>query len=134
MSNFAAEMSLAECVAALHAHDVGRVAIVTAAGPRIIPVNYGVLDDGIVFRTSPYSELAQHAIGAELAFEVDDLDFTRHTGWSVVALGVGASVDGDELARVRRVADPDPWAAGARNFYVKVNWRDLSGRRIGAPA
>ena len=24
-----------------------------------------------------------------------------------------------------------PWAAGQRNLYMKVTWRDLSGRRVG---
>lgn len=134
MSNFAVEMSLAECVAALHSTDVGRVALATPSGPRIVPVNYGVLDDAVVVRTSAYSELAQHAIGAELAFEADDLDFSRHTGWSVVAHGVGSSVEGDELARIRRVADPEPWAAGNRAFYIKISWHDLTGRRIGDPS
>lgn len=133
MSNFAVEMSLAECLAALHTTDVGRIAMSTPSGPRIVPVNYGLLDDAIVVRTSAYSELAQHAIGAELAFEADELDFSRHTGWSVVAYGVGSSVDGEELVRVRRVADPQPWAAGNRSFYVRITWRDLTGRRIGTP-
>lgn len=134
MSNFAVEMSIAECVSALHSTDVGRVAMVTPAGPRIVPVNYGVLDDAVVVRTSAYSELAQHAIGSELAFEVDDLDFSKHTGWSVVVHGVGATIEGEELSRVRRAADPEPWAAGSRAFYIKIGWRDLTGRRIGAPA
>lgn len=134
MSLHAIELSLSECLANLHSTDVGRVAIATPQGPRIVPVNYGLLDEAVVFRTSPYSELAQQAIGAELAFEVDSLDFAAHTGWSVVAYGVGAAVDREELARVRRVADPEPWAAGQRTFYVKIAWRDLSGRRIGARA
>lgn len=131
MSNQPIEMSLAECLQGLHSQDVGRVALSTPSGPRIVPVNYGLVDESIVFRTSAYSELAQGAIGAELAFEVDELDYTRHTGWSVVAYGVGASVEPDELKRVRRLSDPEPWAAGHRNFYVRIDWRDLTGRRIG---
>ncbi len=131
MSYEAVEMSLADCLSALHSRDVGRVAVATNSGPRIVPVNYGLLDEAIVFRTSPYSELAQNAVDSELAFEVDDLDFTRHTGWSVVAYGNGARVDDDELRRVRRLADPEPWVMGQRNCYLKIAWRTLSGRRIG---
>lgn len=131
MSHEAVEMSLADCLSALHSRDVGRVALATNSGPRIVPVNYGLIDESIVFRTSPYSELAQNAVDMELAFEVDDLDFTRHTGWSVVAYGKGARVDDEELRRVQRLADPEPWAMGQRNFYVKIAWRQLSGRRIG---
>lgn len=134
MTHEAIEMSLADCLSALRSRDVGRVAMATGSGPRIVPVNYGMLDEAIVFRTSPYSELAQNAVDVDLAFEVDDLDFAQHTGWSVVALGQGSRVEDEELLRVRRVADPEPWVRGQRNFYLKISWHDLTGRRIGPRA
>lgn len=45
-----------ECRALLSTHGLGRVAVSTADGPAVIPVNYEVVDDAIVFepgRTRP---------------------------------------------------------------------------------
>ena len=36
-----------------------------------------------------------------------------------------------ELADIRSHWDPTPWAGGRRHLYVKIRWRDLTGRRIG---
>ncbi|MDQ6687328.1 MAG: pyridoxamine 5'-phosphate oxidase family protein [Actinomycetota bacterium] len=67
---------------------MGRVAMATPLGPRIVPVNYGVHDDEIVFRTAPYSELSTYGWDTDLAFEVDDLDYVAHQAgawWPSVA-------------------------------------------------
>ena len=66
---------------------MGRVAMATPVGPRIVPVNYTLHGDAIVFRTAPYSELSTYGWNTELAFEVDHLDSRPTQGWSVVAVG-----------------------------------------------
>ena len=95
------ELTVEECLDLLHANIVGRVALSTPAGPRIVPVNYAMHGDAIVFRTAPYSELGTHGWNAELAFEIDHIDHEAHQGWSVVAHGRGALVeDPDREPRV----------------------------------
>ena len=54
------EMTAEECLELLHGGVVGRVAMCTPMGPRIVPVNYAMYDDAIVFRTIPYSELGTY--------------------------------------------------------------------------
>jgi uncharacterized protein len=126
------ELSTAECRHLLSAGVVGRVAVSTPVGPRIVPVNYAIHDDAIVFRTSPYSELSTYGWNTELAFEVDDLDYETHQGSSVVALGRARVVqDPEEIAAIRAAWEPSPWAGGSRNLYVKLVWRELTGRRVG---
>jgi len=126
------ELSLDECLDLLSGGVVGRVAMATAAGPRIVPVNYAVHDHAIVFRTTPYSEMSTHGWDTELAFEVDHVDYETHQGWSVVALGRGGLVDDpEEIAEIRRSWEPRPWAGGTRNVFVRLPWRSLTGRRIG---
>ena len=44
----------------------------TPVGPRIVPLNYRVHGNSIVFRTAPYSELSSYGWDTDLAFEVDD--------------------------------------------------------------
>jgi hypothetical protein len=85
----------------------------------------------IVFRTTPYSELGSHGPRSEAAFEVDHLDYEHQQGWSVVALGRLEELGVEELDDLRKVWEPRPWAAGHRNFFLKLVWRELSGRRIG---
>jgi uncharacterized protein len=126
------ELTGAECVDLLAAGVFGRVAIATPVGPRIVPLNYTVLDDAIVLRTTPYSELASYGPGGEAAFEIDNVDYSRQTGWSVVAFGRLERVDPSELDDLERAWVPRPWAGGPRNLYLKLTWREVSGRRIGA--
>ncbi|MES2712231.1 MAG: PQQ-dependent sugar dehydrogenase, partial [Pseudomonadota bacterium] len=47
------------------------VAFSTPAGPHMVPVNYTVVDDAIVVRTSPYSLLGTHGRNTVVAFGVD---------------------------------------------------------------
>ncbi len=126
------ELSPDECRALLSAGLVGRVAICTPVGPHIVPVNYAVVDDSVVLRTSPYSVLGSHARGTILALEVDQFDYERQHGWSVVARGRGETVtDAEELTHIRTVWEPRAWAAGQRNLYLRIRWTDLTGRRLG---
>lgn len=127
------ELTVEECLELLGGGMVGRVAMCTPMGPRIVPVNYAMHDDAIVFRTVPYSELGTYGWNTELAFEVDHLDDEKHHGWSVVAVGKSEIVeDPDELREIRAGWDPTPWAGGRRHLYLKLRWRDLTGRRVGA--
>ena len=126
------ELDRQECERLLRGGVVGRVALSTPDGPHIIPVNYAVLDDTIVVRTSPYSVLGTYARDAMLAFEVDHVDHDRHVGWSVVARGRGwAEVDPGELTRIREGWQPRPWASGSRNLYLRIRWDSLTGRSLG---
>ncbi len=126
------ELTIDECLELLGGGVLGRVALSTPVGPRIVPVNYAMHGDAIVFRTTPYSELGTYGWNADVAFEVDHIDYDKHQGWSVVAIGRAELVeDPDEVADIRKSWDPRPWAAGPRNLYMKVVWRDVTGRRIG---
>jgi nitroimidazol reductase NimA-like FMN-containing flavoprotein (pyridoxamine 5'-phosphate oxidase superfamily) len=112
---------------------VGRVAVCTPTGPRILPVNYSVIEEQIVFRTHPYTVLGTYAWNRRLAFEVDQVEYFDHRGWSVVAHGPGELIeDEDRLALIRAFRDPRPWAPGQRLLYVGLRWDELTGRRLGS--
>ena len=126
------EMSAAECVELLAAGVVGRAAICTPDGPHVVPVNYAVDGDSIVFRTTPYSVLGTYGWAGDIAFEVDHIDTAAHAGWSIVARGRGEMVeDIEEMEEIRWAHDPKPWADGPRPLYVRLRWREITGRRIG---
>lgn len=122
------ELTQAECRDLLETDVVGRVAFMTTAGPRIVPINYAVRGDTLLFRTTAYSELAKFAPDAEIAFEIDQFDNERQRGWSVVVHG-----------RCERIDDttdpaepgPEPWAGGVRPLLLQLTFREVSGRRVG---
>jgi uncharacterized protein len=127
------ELSAAECRELLRAGLVGRVALCTPLGPHIVPVNYSVLDDTVIVRTTPYSVLGTHARGSILALEVDHVDYERHHGWSVVVRGRADIVTGaDELEAIKGNWEPRPWVAGSRSLFLHIRWTELTGRRLGA--
>jgi uncharacterized protein len=129
----AMELTREECEQLLRAGVGGRVALSSPTGPHIVPVNYSVVDDAIIVRTSPYSVLGTYGRDSTLAFEVDSFDHERHRGWSVVARGRAEAVTGTaELEHIRTTWEPRPWAAGTRSLYLRIRWTEISGRRIGA--
>jgi nitroimidazol reductase NimA-like FMN-containing flavoprotein (pyridoxamine 5'-phosphate oxidase superfamily) len=127
----AVELSPAQCRELLATAGVGRVAMATPVGPRIVPVSYVVHGDAVVFRTAPYSQLSTYGANAELAFEADHVDALTREGWSVVATGRGRVVaDPSEVQQIRATGDPEPWVPGARTMYITLPWRELTGRRL----
>lgn len=127
------ELSARECQALLRSGVAGRVALSTPTGPHIVPVNYSVVDDAIVIRTSPYSLLGTYGRDTTFAFEIDEFDRDRARGWSVQARGrVEAVTDRAELELIRESAEPQPWAGGSRPLYLRLRWAELSGRQVGA--
>lgn len=129
------ELTAAECRDLLETDVVGRVGFVLPDGPRIIPVNFVVVGDAIEFRTTAHSELARHAPGERIVFEIDHLDSERRRGWSVVARGVCERLDplpaGAPGASAIGPPEPDPWAGGMRPVRLRLAWHELSGRRVG---
>lgn len=126
------ELTVHECMDLLSGGVMGRIAVTTPGGPRIVPVNYAVNEASIIIRTSPYSELATYGPRNQAAFEIDHLDYDRHQGWSVVALGRLEVLAPEELDDVRRIWEPRPWAGGHRNLHLRLPWSEVSGRRVGA--
>jgi len=132
MQNAPIEMTTEECLELLHAGHVGRVAMATPMGPRIVPVDYAMHDGALVLATTPYTELGTYGVDTVLAFEIDHLDEDRRSGWSVVALGRSSRLrDTDQVLRRSEQWQASPWLAGRRPLYLQLRWRELAGRRIG---
>ncbi len=126
------EMTRPEAEALLRIGVVGRVALCTDDGPHVVPVNYSVVDDQILLRTTPYSVLGRLIGDALVAFEVDHLDLEQHHGWSVVVRGRAEVVeDPDEIRHIESVWPPRPWVAGNRPLLVRIPWGEVTGRRLG---
>lgn len=130
------ELTAEACKRLVRTGVVGRVALCAADGPHIVPLNYSVVDDCVVFGTSPYSVLGTFGRNSLLAFEVDHIDEERRHAWSVVVRGRCQWIDdADTIARVAQIQamGSRPWAAGSRHLYLRLPLTDITGRRLGPP-
>jgi uncharacterized protein len=119
-----------ECLQFLGATSVGRIAYPVDAGARILPVNYILANDCIIFRTVPDGEIYRHALSSTCAFEIDETDEFFESGWSVVVVGRLELATEDDFAQMQFGKQPEPWAAGNRYMFVRLPCEEVSGRRI----
>lgn len=126
------ELPFEQCEKLLRAGVFGRMVLNRPTGPEIVPVNYSVVGDAVLVRTSPGSLLDRHAGGAALAFEVDHASYEQWHGWSVVARGRGERVTADQLTEEeRRLPGPPAWVSRDEVSWIRLRWATLTGRRIG---
>ncbi|MEV4113310.1 pyridoxamine 5'-phosphate oxidase family protein [Nonomuraea sp. NPDC049695] len=123
-------LSRAECLDLLSTAPIGRIVFTDHALPAVQPVNFHLDGHSIVIRTSTGSKLAAATRRAVVAFEADNFDLERRTGWSVTAVGLARAVtdptERDRLAELPLTA----WAPGNRDHYIVVEAEQVSGRRI----
>jgi transcriptional regulator with XRE-family HTH domain len=119
-----------ECLQLLAPGGIGRIAYTTSDGPMILPVNFGLAPDGVVFRTAVDSPLASQA-GHLVAFEGDGVDEVKSEGWSVVVVGALRKVtDEAEVDLLAGWTGVESWAGSRRDTYLCVGLDRVSGRMI----
>ncbi|RFU39581.1 pyridoxamine 5'-phosphate oxidase family protein [Actinomadura logoneensis] len=119
------------CLRLLETAAVGRVAWTGAGGRTVVlPVNFFLDGDAIVFRSAPGDKLDAVRTGRELAFEADDTEPALRTGWSVLVHGVATVVD--DPADAARLADRSPaaWFELPEASFVRVVPEEITGRRL----
>ena len=117
-----------ECLRLVGSRRVGRLGIVVGGEPVILPVNYAVAGETVVFRSAPGSKVDMGP-RAPACFEVDEFDESMSTGWSVLIAGRLEEIEAGEAGD----ADVTPWAPGERDHWMRLVPRRVTGRRV-APA
>jgi uncharacterized protein len=115
-----------ECYKLLREQRLGRVGVKLADELVILPVYYAVLEDDIVFRTSPGTKLNAAVLRTTVAFEVDN---ATH-GWSVLIGGHVQELRGADECEVARTLLGGGWPAGERERIVRVRAEKVTGRRL----
>jgi uncharacterized protein len=124
-------LSRTECLDLLALAQVGRVGLVVNGMPEILPVNYALDGDAILFRTAAGSVLNQASM-ANVAFEVDRIDESTQSGWSVLVRGhaddIGDAIDAtsERLRRLTLIT----WAPGQRQCWFVIRPQAITGRRL----
>lgn len=108
-----------------------RIGFVVDGVPTVLPINIVLHDDAIFFRTAAGSKLGTAAASARVAIEVDGGDPSERVAWSVVAHGQASIVTDRDLEATLLGLPFEPWAVpDSRQFWVRVEVADISGRRI----
>jgi hypothetical protein len=123
-------LSRDECLRLLGTRRVGRYAYVASARALdVVPVNYVSRPDGsVLFRTGPGPKLSAADRRDVVAFQVDDIDETHHTGWSVLLTGRAQRLSQTDARALGEL--PRPWADGPRNQFVLIEPTLIEGRRL----
>jgi uncharacterized protein len=126
------ELSTDECWKLLSSRPVGRIGVNVDHYPIVLPVNFALDGETVVFRSGTGDKL-NRIHGSKVSFEVDDIDPIHHTGWSVLVKGMahGLNVGADhDLAEHSQASGAKPWAPGEHNYLVRIVVDEITGRRI----
>jgi nitroimidazol reductase NimA-like FMN-containing flavoprotein (pyridoxamine 5'-phosphate oxidase superfamily) len=123
------ELEHDECLALVGSMSIGRLAVaVEDAPPLVVPVNYVLDGEIVVFRTGPGTKLFALR-DTPVSFQVDLIDPFHRTGWSVLIRGVAYEAIDREVAHLV----VEPWAAGDKRHWIRVLPTAITGRRIRLP-
>jgi CBS domain-containing protein/nitroimidazol reductase NimA-like FMN-containing flavoprotein (pyridoxamine 5'-phosphate oxidase superfamily) len=124
-------LGLDECLLRLRHASMGRLAFVRDGEPLMLPVNHGMDDLAVVFRTTWGSKLMRAQEQGPVAFEVDGIDEIRQTGWSVLVTGPATVVyESDDIARLEALGVRS-WAGLSEDIHwVRILAEEISGREI----
>ncbi|MFH8769478.1 pyridoxamine 5'-phosphate oxidase family protein [Streptomyces sp. NPDC017958] len=125
------ELARHECLRLMAKVTVGRIVFTRRALPAVLPVNFGQdVDGAVLLCTSAASDLVRAIDGAVVAFEVDDVDLARHSGWSVVIVGPAAVVtDPVEHERLARTG-PASWGPAPDEVFIRIEPELVTGREL----
>jgi hypothetical protein len=120
-------LDVPECLHLLRTGGVGRVVWQDDdEGLTVLPVNYRVIGDSVVFRTSAASTLVRLTRPTRVAFQVDEIDRATAVGWSVLVRGMSGT------CKVRYVVSflPRDPAIGVAVRIEDVTGRVMSGNPV----
>ena len=126
-------LSTDTCIDLLRIHSVGRISVIAEGFPVVFPVNYRLVEfrsaPWILIRTRPGNIVDQAGVNA--AFEIDSIDVSHSTGWSVLVSGLLSHLDHATIDRIKDEFDPQPWLTG-RDAWLVLKPIQITGRRLRA--
>jgi len=123
-------IGLEECLTLLASLPYGRLAYLDAGGPSIVPVNHLVDGSSVVLRSLDGGKLGAAIFERPVAFELDDLDFTTRSGWSVLVRGRAEVIEDEDAKSYDRWLDSWAVKEGTRTTWIRILADEISGRRL----
>ena len=119
-----------QCLARIASATIGRVAVTSRALPAVVPVNYTLAGNRIVFRTRRGGMLARACDDAVVGFQVDDLARDGRSGWSVLVVGVARLLEGSEDLRALELNLISAVDGYGDDQFVGIALGQVSGRMV----
>jgi hypothetical protein len=96
----------------------------------VLPVNIGVHDRRVIFRTAAGTSLARRGDGSTVAFEADHTDQVAEAGWSVVVRGRLRDVTEGPIPPEWDEFAVHPWAPPPRDRWMVIDPVRVTGRMV----
>ncbi len=110
---------------------LGRVAVVVGGLPVVLPVNFALMGEDVVFRTATGTKLLAAISRSPVSFEVDAGDVPTSLGWSVLITGVASEITRPDERAAADGLGVETWV-DERHRYVRIRADVVSGRRLKA--
>ncbi len=124
-------LHLGDCFRLLESVPIGRIGFVAGGEVVMLPVNFLVDGQDVIFRTGAGSKLAGMEIGHFVGFEADSYHAATRSGWSVLLSGLAEIVESDDEAARLDALGLVPWGGAAEDrVWVRLRPTSVSGRRI----
>ena len=130
------ELTRAQCLELMATVPVGRIGVSVRALPVILPVNFVLVGESIVFRTIPGTKLDAATANAVVAFQVDSYALDGTSGWSVLVQGVSSEITDPKDMLALADIPLRAWALDDRvaTRLVRIESSFISGRRFSKSA
>jgi nitroimidazol reductase NimA-like FMN-containing flavoprotein (pyridoxamine 5'-phosphate oxidase superfamily) len=130
------ELSQEECFRLLSDSKVGRIGFAVNSEPWIFPVNFRIFGEGddwrLLLATRPGNRIDRAP--RRVAFEVDGIDETNRSGWSVLVRGTLHHLGHAEAEQRPPGVEPTTWLERDRASWLAITPEGVTGRRLAAPS
>jgi len=123
-------LHLGDCFGLLRSVPVGRIGFMAGGEVVMLPVNFLVDGQDVVFTTGTGTKLSSVEVGRYVGFEADSFDPATQAGWSVVVSGLAEVVDSEQEAARLDGLGLRSWAGQAERLWVRIRPTSINGRRI----
>jgi nitroimidazol reductase NimA-like FMN-containing flavoprotein (pyridoxamine 5'-phosphate oxidase superfamily) len=119
------QLNSEQCWDLLRADEFGRLAFRMADEVHLVPINYAVDGDRILFRTAEGNKLLGVTMHPEVVFEIDAYDDER--AHSVIVRGLARRLEEDEEHRAEEIP-LRPWVSTPKYNVVEIRPTEITGR------
>lgn len=119
-----------DCLRLLASVPVGRVGFASDGELVILPVNYAIDGQDVVFRTAAGSKLSAAEEHELVAFEADSYDPGARAGWSVLVTGRAEVIyEESEADRLSELGLQSWGSPVERPFWIRIRPTSVTGRQ-----
>lgn len=119
------ELTTNQCWDLLRTHELARLAFHLGPEIHLVPINYAVDDETLLFATAPGNKLVGVLMNPDVVLEIDEYD--EVSARSVVVRGTARRLEEDEQHRAEALP-LRPWVPSPKDEVVEISPTEITGR------